>query len=87
MDLKRELIKDIDDLLRETFEPLKQAGAEFGYRTIMEIRQLATQLNQFDIEVKKERRETPNFKKEEVIFDIAILQKLLPKLHGSVGNA
>ena len=84
--LKRELIKEIDDLLKETFEPLKKAGAEFGYRTITEIRQLATQLNQFDIEVKKERRETPNFKKEEVIFDIAILQKLLPKLHGSVGK-
>ena len=85
-DLKPELIKEIDDLLKETFEPLKKAGAEFGYRTITEIRKLANQLNQFDIEVKKERRETPNFKKEEVIFDIAILQKLLPKLHGSVGK-
>ena len=84
--LKRELIKEIDDLLKETFKPLKMAGAEFGYRTITEIRQLATQLNQFDIEVKKERLESPNFKKEEVIFDIAILQKLLPKLYGSVGK-
>ena len=73
-------------LLKETFKPLKMAGAEFGYRTITEIRQLATQLNQFDIEVKKERLESPNFKKEEVIFDIAILQKLLPKLYGSVGK-
>ena len=85
-ELDKDLIKKIDELLIETFKPLKKAGAEFGYRTITEIRQLATQLNQFDIEVKKERLESPNFKKEEVIFDIAILQKLLPKLHGSVGK-
>ena len=71
-----DLIKTIDNLLIETFKPLKKAGAEFGYRTISEIRQLATQLNQFDI----------GSKKEEAIFDIAILQKLLPKLHGSVGK-
>ena len=65
---------------------MRKAGAEFGYRTIIEIRQLATQLDQFNIEGKKKRLESPNFKKEEVIFDIAILQKLLPKLHGSVGK-
>lgn len=82
MDLKRELIKDIDDLLKETFKPLKKAGAEFGYRTITEIRQLATQLNQFDIEL-KESRVGNDGAMAEAIFDIAILQKLLPKLHGS----
>ena len=81
-----DLIKAIDNLLIETFKPLKRAGAEFGYRTISEIRQLATQLNQFDIDSKKERSEADKFKKEEAIFDIAILQKLLPKLHGSVGK-
>lgn len=85
-ELDEDLIEKIDDLLKKTFKPLKKAGAEFGYRTITEIRQLAIQLNQFDIEAKKERLESPNFKKEEVIFDIAILQKLLPKLHGSVGK-
>ena len=85
-ELDEDLIEKIDDLLIKTFKPLKKAGAEFGYRTITEIRQLAIQLNQFDIEAKKERLESPNFKKEEVIFDIAILQKLLPKLHGSVGK-
>ena len=81
-----DLIKNIDDLLIETFKPLKKAGAEFGYRTISEIRQLATQLNQFEIDSKNERSAADKFKQEEAIFDIAILQKLLPKLHGSVGK-
>ena len=83
--LKRELIKEIDDLLIDTFKPLKKAGAEFGYRTITEIRQLATQLNQFDIELKESRAEKDGAMAE-TIFDIAILQKLLPKLHGSVSK-
>ena len=86
IELDKDLIEKIDDLLIDTFKPLKKAGAEFGYRTITEIRQLATQLNQFDIESKKERSEADKFEKEEAIFDIAILQKLLPKLHGSVGK-
>ena len=85
-ELDQDLIMKIDALLLKTFKPLRKAGAEFGYRTIIEIRQLATQLDQFNIEGKKKRLESPNFKKEEVIFDIAILQKLLPKLHGSVGK-
>ena len=86
IELDKDLIEKIDDLLIDTFKPFKKAGAEFGYRTITEIRQLATQLNQFDIESKKERSEADKFEKEEAIFDIAILQKLLPKLHGSVGK-
>lgn len=85
-EIDEDLIKTIDALLIETFKPLKKAGAEFGYRTISEIRQLSTQLNQFDIDSKKERSEADKFKQEEAIFDIAILQKLLPKLHGSVGK-
>lgn len=84
-ELDKDRIEKIDALLIETFKPLKKAGAEFGYRTITEIRQLATQLIQFDIELKESRSEKVRAKTE-LIFDIAILQKLLPKLHGSVGK-
>jgi energy-coupling factor transporter ATP-binding protein EcfA2 len=84
-ELDKDVIKKIDDLLIETFKPLRKAGAEFGYRTITEIRQLATQLNQFEIELEEFRAEKDGAKTE-MIFDIAILQKLLPKLHGSVGK-
>ena len=84
-ELDEDLNKKIDDLLIKTFKPLKKAGAEFGYRTITEIRQLATQLNQFDIEL-KESRVVNDGAMAEAIFDIAILQKLLPKLHGSAGK-
>ena len=82
-ELDKDLIEKIDDFLIETFKPLKKAGAEFGYRTITEIRQLATQLNQFKIESDESRVDKDM---AETIFDIAILQKLLPKLHGSVGK-
>ena len=85
-ELDMDLIKNIDDLLIKTFKPLKKAGAEFGYRTITEIRQLATQLNQFEIESEEARNDENSYKKAHAIFDIVILQKLLPKLHGSVGK-
>ena len=83
-ELDKDLIEKIDALLIETFKPLKKAGAEFGYRTITEIRQLATQLKQF-IELDESSEDTDGAV-EETIFDIAILQKLLPKLHGSIGK-
>jgi 5-methylcytosine-specific restriction protein B len=83
-ELDEDLIEKIDDLLIKTFKPLKKAGAEFGYRTITEIRQLAAQLKQF-IELDESSADTDGAMVE-TIFDIAILQKLLPKLHGSVGK-
>ena len=52
------------------FNELKKNGAEFGYRTANEIGRLMYMLNQFD-----------NI--ESNLLDIAIMQKLLPKLHGS----
>ena len=54
------------------FEELKKTGAEFGYRTATEIHRLYNQLSTLD-----------NTMLEEVKIDIAIMQKLLPKLHGS----
>lgn len=57
------------------FGELQSAGAEFGYRSAMEIYRLISQM-----EVLKE-----DLSVEEKI-DIAIMQKLLPKLHGSRRN-
>ncbi|MDG4946366.1 hypothetical protein NMK71_08065 [Weeksellaceae bacterium KMM 9713] len=53
------------------FEELQKSGAEFGYRTAYEISKLVYQLNTFGISDSNEQ------------LDIAIMQKLLPKLHGS----
>lgn len=54
------------------FSELKEVGAEFGYRTASEIMQLITKLKALD----------PT-KTDDECLDIAIMQKLLPKLHGS----
>ncbi|MCH8489287.1 MAG: hypothetical protein LAT81_05065 [Oceanicaulis sp.] len=54
------------------FGELKKAGAEFGYRTATEILRLINQLTVLDNELSTEGK-----------IDIAIMQKLLPKLHGS----
>lgn len=53
------------------FEQLQQAGAEFGYRTAAEINRLMHYLNALGLTDGDEQ------------LDIVILQKLLPKLHGS----
>lgn len=54
------------------FEELKKTGAEFGYRSATEIHRLYNQLTTLD-----------NNLTENTKIDIAIMQKLLPKLHGS----
>lgn len=53
------------------FDELKKIGAEFGYRTAVEMLLLIKKLNVIGV-----------FTREESI-DIAVMQKLLPKLHGS----
>lgn len=69
--------KDIDmdsfstDIFVEFFKILKKVGAEFGYRTAVEMILLIKKLNSVS-----------TISNEECI-DIAIMQKLLPKLHGS----
>jgi 5-methylcytosine-specific restriction protein B len=68
-----EIDKDeINSTLLRFFGELKKTGAEFGYRSASEILRLINQLNVVDKELE------PNTK-----MDIAIMQKLLPKLHGS----
>jgi 5-methylcytosine-specific restriction protein B len=54
------------------FNELKKVGAEFGYRSAMEIMQLAAKLKMLE----------PTITDNDCL-DIAIMQKLLPKLHGS----
>ena len=56
----------------EFFKQLKKVGAEFGYRSASEITQLIAKLKKLD-----ETLQDNN------CLDIAIMQKLLPKLHGS----
>jgi len=66
------------DLLKEElinfFTELQCVGAEFGYRTAQEIQILFTQISK----VNSNYSDSDNKK-----IDIAIMQKLLPKLHGS----
>lgn len=66
------------DLLKEElinfFKELQNVGAEFGYRTAQEIQILFSQISK----VNSNYSDSDNEK-----IDIAIMQKLLPKLHGS----
>ena len=60
--------------LNNFFSTLQEVGAEFGYRTASEIQTLFGQIDVVN----------PDFsEKENEKIDIAIMQKLLPKLHGS----
>jgi 5-methylcytosine-specific restriction protein B len=66
---------DTDELnksLMSFFSELKKTGAEFGYRSASEILRFAAVVNK--IESKWSMTE---------IIDAAIMQKLLPKVHGS----
>lgn len=54
------------------FNQLKPVGAEFGYRSATEIMQLAAKLKMLEPTIS-----------DNACLDIAIMQKLLPKLHGS----
>lgn len=62
----------INDVLIKFFNELKKVGAEFGYRTATEILRLIHNLSVLDNNLTTEEK-----------LDIAIIQKLLPKLHGS----
>jgi hypothetical protein len=67
--------EDIDEInasLIQFFGELKKTGAEFGYRSATEILRLIHQLTILDNTLKINQK-----------IDIAIIQKLLPKLHGS----
>ncbi|MGK0389312.1 MAG: 5-methylcytosine-specific restriction protein B [Maribacter sp.] len=64
----------LKDALNEFFVELKKVGAEFGYRTASEIQILFSKIDLIN----------PTYaSKTDEKIDIAIMQKLLPKLHGS----
>lgn len=63
---------ELNDALVAFFSQLKLSGAEFGYRTAYEMHRLAGALQEL----------WPKYESWEVI-DICIMQKLLPKVHGS----
>jgi hypothetical protein len=74
MAAKKDFVKDedINTALSLFFGELKKTGTEFGYRSATEILRLIHQLMVLDANLTKEQK-----------IDIAIMQKLLPKLHGS----
>ncbi|GGH04034.1 hypothetical protein GCM10011416_23940 [Polaribacter pacificus] len=63
-------LKPVEDDLKLFFTELKKSGAEFGYRTASEIGRLMYMLEELG-------------EAGENLLDLAIMQKLLPKLHGS----
>jgi len=62
--------KGDDNVLNDFFTELQIVGSEFGYRSANEIDRLMFMLEKLG-------------QKDEILLDIAIMQKLLPKLHGS----
>jgi 5-methylcytosine-specific restriction protein B len=71
-DLKPANTESLNKTLNNFFKELKKTGAEFGYRSATEIHRFVAVANQLD----------PNWKMAGII-DCAIMQKLLPKVHGS----
>lgn len=73
----KELAKDTDAVstLQDFFNELKGVNAEFGYRS-------ATEIFRFICQAKGNDDATPKLTDAEIL-DAAIVQKLLPKLHGS----
>lgn len=63
---------NLNDTLVNFFSQLQKTGAEFGYRTGMEIHRLYQQLTVINEEISENEK-----------IDITVMQKLLPKLHGS----
>lgn len=64
------------DVLLSFFDELKKIGAEFGYRSVKEINRFVTIASEYD--------DTVQVLSSDCIKDAAIMQKLLPKLHGSL---
>ena len=71
-------IEGDENVLNKFFSELQIVGSEFGYRSATEIELLITKLG-YNGFVDKQNQSLNNNTK----IDIAIMQKLLPKLHGS----
>jgi 5-methylcytosine-specific restriction protein B len=71
-------IEGNENVLNEFFNELQTVGSEFGYRSATEIELLITKLGSIGFVDEQGQSLTSNTK-----IDIAIMQKLLPKIHGS----
>jgi 5-methylcytosine-specific restriction protein B len=65
------VLKEYQNEMVQIFDVLKTLGAEFGYRSASEIGRLIHSLGNLGVAQKNDK------------IDIAIMQKMLPKLHGS----
>jgi hypothetical protein len=73
----------LKNTLNNFFSALQEVGAEFGYRTASEIQTLFGQIDEVNPDF-KDSGDFKNYSSEDNYkIDIAIMQKLLPKLHGS----
>lgn len=70
--LKAENAEQLNTTLLKFFSELKKTGAEFGYRSASEILRFIAVVKKLEV----------NLRTDEII-DAAIMQKLLPKVHGS----
>ena len=74
----------LDEELKNFFEKLQDVGAEFGYRTASEIQTLFAKIDSINPDFALEDLKPNTYKeKDDFKIDVAIMQKLLPKLHGS----
>ena len=74
-DIDPSKVENLKDDLLKFFTELKKTGAEFGYRTASDIYRFAGLVNMLNSDDEKWTKDQ--------IADAAIIQKLLPKLHGS----
>ncbi len=73
------IAKDLETYLVPFFRTLKDAGAEFGYRTASEMSRFVAICSDY---AEAKGGDAPVMTKEDII-DAAVIQKLLPKVHGS----
>ncbi len=78
--LPEEERKPLEEGLLQFFEALQPLGAEFGFRTASEILTYAGKLRELEDSGAEAGQEVWSL---DQIIDTAVMQKLLPKLHGS----
>ena len=74
---------DLEETLMPFFRELHKAGAEFGYRTAYEISRFAVFYEEMAADLKDPEDETRTLLNGDAVVDAAVMQKLLPKVHGS----
>lgn len=74
---------DLEETLMPFFRELHKAGAEYGYRTAYEISRFAVFYEEMAADLKDPEDETRALLNGDAVVDAAVMQKLLPKVHGS----